>query len=114
MLGAARLVRVAGNLDGTVVGRWLPANQPMRIKGAGPATAISHTFGDAAAVSIHKPAKIQHFSERNRTEVQIKSRDKNIVIGIKQVLREQEESIDELTFVDGDALDFLPNLLFQV
>jgi hypothetical protein len=58
MLGAARLVRIAGDLDGGVIGGWLAFNETLGIEGPGTTTAVGHAFGDAAAIGIHEPREV--------------------------------------------------------
>ena len=71
VLRAARLVGVAGNLDGSIVRRGLTRNQPLRVERPRPATAVGHALGDAAAVGVHEPGEIEHFSEGEGAEVEI-------------------------------------------
>ena len=80
MLGTTRLVRVAGNFDGGVIGGWLAFNESLRIEGPGTTTAISHALGDAAAICIHKPGEVQHLSEGDGTKIQVEAGDENVVM----------------------------------
>ena len=107
MLGTTWLVRVAGNIDGGVIGGWLALNESLRIEGPSTTTAISHALGDAAPIGIHKPGEVQHFSERDGAKIQVEAGDENIVIRIEQVPGEDEKTVDKLTLIDRDALDSL-------
>ena len=113
MLCAAGLVGVAGDFDGTIVGRGFATDEALRIESAVAATAIGHALGNAAAVCIDEPGEVEHFTKGKGAKVQIESGDEHIVIGIEQVAREDKELVDELSFVDGDALDFLANFFFS-
>ena len=101
VLGAARLVGVAGHLDGAVVGRRLAVDETLRIERTGAAGAIGHALGDAATVGVHEPSQVKHFSKWHGAEIEIEAGDKNIVIGVEQVLCEQKEVRNELAFIDG-------------
>ena len=105
MLGAARLVGVAGHLDGAVVGGGLAVDEALRVEGAGSAGAVGHAFGDAAAIGIHEPGKVKHLSKRHGSEIEVEAGDEYVMIGIEQILGKEKEVGDELAFVDCDALD---------
>src|SRR6478752_121572 len=114
MFGAARLVRVAGNLDWGVIGGWLALNEALGVEGASTTTAVSHAFRDAAPIGIHKPGEIQHFSEGDGAKIEVEARDENIVIRIEQVPGKDEKTVDKLTLVDRDALNSFSDFLFEV
>ncbi len=92
----------------------MAVDETLRIEGPGTTTAISHALGDAAAVGIHKPGEVQHFSERDGAKIEVEAGDENVVIGIEQVPGEDEKTVDKLTLVDRDALDSLAYFLFKV
>src|SRR5580693_1330390 len=110
VLGAARLVAVAGDFDGAVIGSRFAVDEALRIEGASAAGAIGHALGDAASVGVHEPGEVEHFAEGQGAEVEIEAGDENVVARIEQVAREYEEVADELAFVDSDALDLLADL----
>ena len=114
VLGAARLVGVAGHFDGAVVGRGRSVDEALRVEGAGSAGAVGHAFGDAAAIGVHEPGKVKHFSKRHGSEIEVEAGDEYIMIGIEQIPGEEKEVGDELAFVDGDAFDALADFLFEV
>ena len=111
MFWAAGLVGVAGNLDGAVEGRGLAIDEPLRIEGASAATAIGQALGDGASEGVDEPGEIEHFAEGIGAEVEVETGDEYVMAGFKQIFDEEEEGVDELTLVDGDALDTLANLL---
>jgi hypothetical protein len=88
--------------------------QALRVESAVSATAIGHALGHAAPIRVDEPVEIQHFAKWNPTKIEIEARDKHIVAGIEQVLGKQEKVVDELTFVDRDAFDALPDPAFEV
>jgi hypothetical protein len=114
MFGAAGLVGVAGNVDGTVVGGGFAFNEALGVEGAGSATAVGHALGDAAAVGVDEPGEVEHFSKGEGAEVEVEAGDEDIVISIEQVAREEEKVLDELALIDGDALDFFADFLFSL
>src|SRR6185437_17169248 len=69
VLGAARLVCIAGDLHRAVVGCRFAADEPLRVEGPRAAGAVGHALGDAAAVGIDEPAQVQHFAERESAEI---------------------------------------------
>src|SRR3974377_744752 len=100
MLRAAWLIRIAGHLDGTVVWSRLAFNETLRIKCACTTATVSHALGDAAAVGIHEPGEIEHFTKGNGSEVEVESGNENVVVALEQSFRELKEPIDKLAFVD--------------
>src|ERR1700728_2948786 len=102
MLGAARLVGIAGHFNRAVVRCGLAGDEPLRIECTRPAPAISHALGDAAAIGIDEPMKGQRLAKGNGAEIKVEPGDEHIVIGVEQVFGEEKEIADELTLIDGD------------
>ena len=73
--------------------------------------AIGQTLGDGATEGVDEPGEIEHFAEGIGAEVEVETGDEYVVAGFEQVFDEEEEGVDELAFVNGDALDALANLL---
>src|ERR1035437_9660913 len=114
MLRAARLIGVAGHFNGAVIAGGLAFDEALRIEGAGPATAVGHALGDAAAVGAREPGEVQHLSERDGAEVEVKPCDKNVVVFVEQVLDEEKKIFNKLAFIDRNAFHPLAYFLFRV
>src|SRR5271157_6287902 len=113
MLGAARLVGVAGHFDGAIVGSGLALDQPLRVKGAAAAVAVSDAFRNVAPVGVQKPRQVEHLSEGKCAKVQIEAGNQNVMARVEQVAREDEEIRNELPLINGDALHPLADALFR-
>src|ERR1035437_4482904 len=113
MLGAARLVGVAGHFDGAVIESGFAFDQPLRVKGTAAAGTVGDAFGNVAAVGVHIPRQVEHLSKGKGAKVQVKTGDQNVVARVKKVARESEEIGDELPFVYADALHPLADTFFR-
>src|ERR1700752_4247988 len=113
MFRTARLVGIAGNLDGAVIGCRVAVDEPLRVEGSRTTITVGHALGDAAAVGIDEPGQIQHLAKRDGAEIKIETRYEHVVAGIEKRLGEQKEIGDKLAFIDSDALHSFANLLLD-
>src|SRR3954467_14941920 len=91
MLRTSRFISIARHFDWAVISGGRALYESLRVQGAGAAGAVRHTLRDTAAVGIHKPAQVEHFTKRKSPEIQVEAGDKHVMIRIEQVASKKKK-----------------------